>query len=145
METLKFKKIKSTEQYNQYCNILEELCSLDIKSNESEEEIDVLTILIEKYDDEIGISKLPDPIKMLKYLMGENKLIASQLAEILGVSKGLISDILKYKKGLSKEVIRKLSENFKVKQETFNRPYKLQISINSRLKNASVMNTEKVI
>lgn len=145
METLKFKKIKSTEQYNQYCNILEELCSKEIKSNETEEEIDVLTILIEKYDDEIGLSKLPDPIKMLKYLMGENKLNASQLAEILGVSKGLISDILKYKKGLSKEVIRKLAENFKVKQETFNRPYKLQISINSRLKNASVMNTEKVI
>ena len=47
------------------------------------------------------------------------------LTTILGISKGYVSDILNYKKGLSKEVIRKLAEYFKVKQEAFNRPYKL--------------------
>jgi hypothetical protein len=42
------------------------------------------------------------------------------------VSEGLVSDILKYKKGFSKESIRVLSEYFKVGQEAFNRPYSLK-------------------
>jgi HTH-type transcriptional regulator/antitoxin HigA len=45
----------------------------------------------------------------------------------LGVSKGYVSEILHYKKGLSKDVIRKLAERFKVTQEAFNREYKLKI------------------
>jgi hypothetical protein len=63
----------------------------------------------------------------------------------LGVSKGYISEILHYKKGLSKDVIRRLAKYFKVTQEVFNRPYKLVSPINARLKNASVMNTKKKI
>ena len=62
---------------------------------------------------------------------------------MLGVSKSFISEILHYKKGFSKESIRKLAEYFKVKQELFNRPYKLISPANSHLKNASVMNTFK--
>jgi len=41
--------------------------------------------------------------------------------------KGYVSDILNYKKGLSKESIRMLSERFKLNQQAFNRPYKLAI------------------
>jgi HTH-type transcriptional regulator/antitoxin HigA len=64
------------------------------------------------------------------------------VVNILGVSKGLISDILNYKKGLSKEIIRTLSNYFKLSQEAFNRPYKLKKYSHSR--NASAMNTSKV-
>lgn len=55
----------------------------------------------------------------------EHNLKAKDLIEMLGVSKGLVSDILNYKKGMSKEIIRKLSEHFKLSQEAFNRPYPL--------------------
>jgi len=48
------------------------------------------------------------------------------------VSKGLVSDILNYKKGLSKEIIRKLSDTFKLSQETFNRHYDLVASVNGK-------------
>lgn len=58
--------------------------------------------------------------------MAEKKLKAKNLVEILQVSKGLVSDILNYKKGLSKDVIRGLAEYFKVSQEAFNRPYELK-------------------
>ena len=53
------------------------------------------------------------------------------------------NDILHYKKGISKEIIRILSAYFKVSQEAFNRAYKLKSEYNSHLKNASVMNTRK--
>ena len=39
-----------------------------------------------------------------------------------------------YKKGLSKETIRILSERFKLNQEAFNRPYELNIPIDQKLK-----------
>ncbi|GAB3366511.1 hypothetical protein GCM10027566_38160 [Arachidicoccus ginsenosidivorans] len=51
--------------------------------------------------------------------------------------------MLHYKKGLSKEAIIKLSAYFKVSQEAFNRPYKLNVPENAHLQNESVMNTKK--
>jgi HTH-type transcriptional regulator / antitoxin HigA len=143
METLKYKIIKSKKQYFQYCDLLESLCNTVKKTKSLQDEIDMLTLLIEKYDNENLISKIPDPIRLLKTLMEEHQLKAVNLAEILNISKGLVSDILNYKKGLSKEIIRKLAEHFKLRQEAFNRPYKLITPINAHLRNASVMNTEK--
>ncbi len=58
--------------------------------------------------------------------MQDHQLKPQDLTEILGISKGYVSDILNYKKGLSKEVIRKLAEHFKVRQEAFNRVYDLK-------------------
>jgi len=75
--------------------------------------------------------------------MDENKIKAKTLADILGISKSTVSEILHYRKGLSKEIIRKLADRFKVKQEAFNRPYKLISTANSHLRDASVMNTTK--
>jgi HTH-type transcriptional regulator/antitoxin HigA len=59
--------------------------------------------------------------------MKEHQMKAVDLSRLLNVSEGLVSDILHYKKGLSKESIRILSERFKLNQSAFNRPYKLYI------------------
>ncbi|WP_319232084.1 helix-turn-helix domain-containing protein [Draconibacterium orientale] len=75
--------------------------------------------------------------------MEENSLKAVGLAILLGLSKGTVSKILNYQKGLSKETIRKLSEYFHVSQEAFNRPYKLKNEINRQFRDASLMNTKK--
>ncbi len=83
------------------------------------DEIELLTLLIEKWDLDNNTFSNTDPIETIK-LMKENKLKQKDLANILGLSKGTISKILNYQKGLSKETIRKLSEYFKVRQELFN-------------------------
>lgn len=140
METLKYKIIKSEEQYKEYCSKLEAL--LDNNSNE-QDDIELLTFLMEKWDQENNSFEDVNPVELLKSLMEEHKLKSKDLVDILGVSKGLISDILNYKKGLSKEIIRKLAKFFNVSQEAFNRAYKLIVPINSHLRNASVMNTRK--
>ena len=82
-------------------------------------------------------------IRHVKYDMEENKLKPKDLIEILDLSKGTISKILNYHKGLSKDTIRKLSHYFKVSQEAFNRPYKLVNEVNRHFRNASLMNTKK--
>jgi len=70
----------------------------------------------------------------LTSIMSEHKMKAKDLAEILNVSKGLISDILNYKKGMSKDIIRKLAERFKLRQDAFNRPYPLITSATQKSK-----------
>jgi len=141
METLKFTIIKSKEQYDSYCNILEELVIQE--NSKAQDEIDLLSLLIEKWDNEHSTLKDSDPIEILKSLMAEKDLKSKDLVELLGLSKGTISKILNYNKGLSKDTIRKLSDHFKVSQETFNRPYRLINEVNKHFRNASLMNTKK--
>lgn len=141
MEKLKYTVIKSKKQYNEYCNILEELISTD--DDKFSDEIELLTILIEKWDSEHNSFEDVDPIELLKSLMESNNLKAKDLVEILNLSKGTVSKILNYQKGLSKETIRKLSNRFNISQEAFNRPYKLVNEVNKHFRNASLMNTRK--
>jgi HTH-type transcriptional regulator/antitoxin HigA len=141
MELLKYKIIKTQEQYNAYCNLLEDLLIQD--NPNLLDDIELLTLLIEKWDKENNSFYDLDPVQLIKALMKENGLKAKDLTDILDLSKGTISKILSYHKGLSKETIRKLADYFKVSQEAFNRPYKLVNEINRHFRNASLMNTKK--
>lgn len=124
---MKYKIISSEEQYNEYCQILHDMDFAEGEKNEeSEEEIKMLTWLIRKWDDEHSIFRKLDPVELIKSLMKDHNMKAKDLAELLQVNKSFISEILNYKKGLSKDVIRGLSERFKISQEAFNRPYKLK-------------------
>lgn len=141
MKTLKYTVIKSNQQYNDYCNILEKLVLLEDDKYESE--IELLRLLVEKWDNENNSMSDLNPVELIKALMVENNLRAKDLAEIVGLSKGTISKILNYHKGLSKESIRKLANHFHISQSSFNRPYKLIHKVNRHFRDASLMNTEK--
>ncbi|NCQ10633.1 MAG: ArsR family transcriptional regulator [Bacteroidetes bacterium] len=141
METLKYKIIRDVRQYNEYCNILEELILNDNKA--TIDEIELLTLLIEKWDNEHNTFNDSDPIELLYALMEEHDLKAKDLVEILELSKGTVSKILNYHKGLSKDSIRKLSDYFKLSQEAFNRPYKLIHEVNRHFRNTRLTNTRK--
>lgn len=126
--------IKSREQYDEYCALLEQLAFQEQRTVQVEEEMELLTVLIEKYDRENNSFDEMDPITLLRSLMTDHNLKAKDLVSLLGVSKGLVSDILSYKKGLSKEVIRKLADHFSLNQEAFNRPYQFQTGSSSSVK-----------
>lgn len=127
MDTLKYKVIKNDAQYKKYCDILEKLDSTPRKLKTIRDEIELLALLIEKYDAEHNTFSDSDPIELIKGLMKSHKMKAVDLANLLQVSEGLVSDMLNYKKGLSKETIRILAEKFKLKQDAFNRPYNLKL------------------
>lgn len=124
MVALKYYIIESKEQYFEYCKTLKELVFSDDESKERE--IDLLNLLIEKWDKEHSTLKDLDPIELLKYLMEDHNLKAKDLVVILDLSKGTVSKILNRQAGLSKESVRKLAAHFKLNQEAFNRPYVLE-------------------
>lgn len=126
MEKLLYRIIKSKTQYKSYCAMLEELIFSGSKDRETKDKIALLELLIQKWENENLLIADIDPIQLLLSLMEEHELKAKDLVQIIGKSKGYISDILHYKKGLSKDVIRSLAGYFKIDQEGFNRPYKLR-------------------
>ncbi|MCK5068832.1 MAG: helix-turn-helix domain-containing protein [Bacteroidales bacterium] len=135
MNTLKYKLIKSEEQYYEYCRILKR--HVIDEHEENEDEIELLELLIDKWDQDHNTMEDVDPVELLKYLMEDHKLKAKDLAEILGLSKGTVSKILNYQKGFSKATIIKLSSHFKLYQEAFNRPYPLVGQVSKELRSAS--------
>ncbi len=143
MGTLKYKVITSKSQYKEYCNVLEDLVFSGAKDRNTKEEIALLTLLIEKWDAEHLSSTVSDPVQLLRSFIKDHNLKAKDLVDILGISKGYVSDILNYKKGFSKEVIRKLADHFKVSQEAFNRPYKLVAPGNVRVRSVNAGNRKK--
>lgn len=140
---LRYSIIKTETQYNEYCEMHEKLVFDDFESNK--DEIELLSLLIEKWDDEHYERRNSNPIEILKSLMEDHQLKAKDVAKILSLSKGTVSKILNYQTGLSKETIRRLSTHFKMNQEAFNRPYKLKIPTSQRVSNAAYMNTRKKI
>lgn len=140
---LKYSIIKTEDQYNRYCDLVEKMVFNDSDSNE--DEIELLTLLIEKWDKEHYTIPTFDPIEILKSLMKDHRLKAKDLAEVLSLSKGTVSKILNYQTGLSKGTIRTLSNYFKLRQEAFNRPYKLKVPTDNGITNAAYMNTRKKI
>ena len=143
MESLLFKVIKTESQYFEYCKLLEKLVTMKKKNKYQQDSIELLTLLIEKWDETHNTFEDVDPIELIKYLMTENKLKAVDLAAQLNISKSLVSDILNYRRGLSKEIIRKLAERFKLSQEALNRSYEPSIPINTRIKHAGTKHTRK--
>lgn len=124
--TLKYKIIKSLSQYTDYCNKHEELLLEDEESNL--DEIELLELLIEDYDQRIMREKSENlnPVELLRSLMKDSNISQSELAKSINVSRQLISDVLGYRRNISKEMVIKLAKYFSMVQEAFSREYELE-------------------
>ncbi len=129
MRILKYTIIKNRKQYDNYCKELEQLSGGGKLSQPQKEESELLTLLIETWDNQHNTFSELDPVQLLKGLMDMKGMKASTLATKLGKSKSLLSDILNYNKAFSKEMIRDLAGEFKVSQEAFNREYSLRVTL----------------
>ena len=115
-------------------NIREFSIFLKSKNKNLKAEMALLTLLIEKWDKEHDSFYELDPVQLLQSFMQSHQLKAKDLVDLFGISKSYVSEILNYRKGFSKIVIRKLADYFKVSQEAFNRPYLLKaIVVSPRL------------
>lgn len=125
MEKLTYTVIKSEDQYFEYCNLLEEIDFSD-NADEREDEIELLMLLIKTWDAEHNNVPELDPIELVKSLMKDHDLNQEDLVKIAGVGKSTISEILNYKKRMSKSVIRNIATHFKIQQEALNKQYRLE-------------------
>ncbi|MGN6196396.1 MAG: helix-turn-helix domain-containing protein [Ginsengibacter sp.] len=115
------KPIKTKKDYEQALERLETI--FDAKKDSSEgDELQILSILLEKYEDEHFPVGLPDPIEAIKFRMEQFGYNQAELAEIIGL-KSRASEILNKKRKLSLEMIRQLHGKLKIPTEVLIQPY----------------------
>jgi HTH-type transcriptional regulator/antitoxin HigA len=65
MESPEYRIIKSREQYKNYCNLLEGLVMTKRKTRAQQDTIELLTLLIEKWDEAHNSFSKADPVELL--------------------------------------------------------------------------------
>src|SRR5690606_11067752 len=103
---MNIKLIKTEQDYNQALKRLEVIFDAK-KGTEEGDELELLGILIDQYENENFPIDLPDPIEAIKFRMEQMGYTQNDLANIIGF-KSRASEILSRKRKLSLEMIRQL-------------------------------------
>jgi HTH-type transcriptional regulator / antitoxin HigA len=85
---------------------------------EEERLLDLLSALVERYEDETENFQDSPPHRVLRFLMEQNDLQQVDLVKIFG-SSGRVSEVVNGKRGISKAQAKALGEFFKVSPELF--------------------------
>ncbi len=112
---MKIKVLKTEEEYQKALDHLEGLMDAAPESPE-EESLDLLSLLIEKYEEEHYPIDLPDPIEAIKFRMEQQGLTRNDMRRYLG-SQSKVSEVLNYKRTLSLSMIRSLNEGLGIPAE----------------------------
>ena len=91
-----------------------------------EMEIVYLSVLIEEYEEIHSPIGPPNPIEYLKYLLENKNMKQQDLVNLLGISRGTLSNILHYRKKLSIEMIRALHKNLGISYDILMQDYALK-------------------
>jgi HTH-type transcriptional regulator/antitoxin HigA len=110
--------IHSERELRKYIARVEELLDLSKRSAAEDRYLELLTVLIDRYEEEHHPIEAPDPIAALKELMLASGVSQAKLSQLLG-SSGIVSEVLSGKRALSKTHIKKLCELFGVSADLF--------------------------
>lgn len=113
--------IKTEKDYNQALERLELIFKKKKVSPEGDE-LELLGILIEQYENEYFPIDLPDPIEAIKFRMEQMGYNQNDLAKIVGF-KSRASEILNRKRKLSLEMIRQLHTSLNIPTEVLIQNY----------------------
>lgn len=108
------KPIRTKKEYRAALERIYELMQAELKVNSKEyDELDLLSILVEKYEETHFPIELPDPIEAIKFRLEQLNLEPSDLIPIIG-SKSRTSEILNRKRKLSLSMIRSLHNKLNI-------------------------------
>lgn len=113
---MEVKVIKTEQDYDQALKRFEEIFHAPEDSVEGDE-AELLSILIEKYEDEHYKIDNPDPIEAIRFRMEQLGMTNKDLAEIIGY-KSRVSEIFSRKRKLTLKMIRNLHDKLKIPYES---------------------------
>lgn len=109
------KVIKSAEEHQLALARVDEIFMAKPGTPEGDE-LELLLLLIETYEEEKFPIDLPDPIEAIRFRMEQEELKQKDLIPIFG-SKGKVSEVLNGKRDLSLAMIRKLVSDLGIPAE----------------------------
>jgi len=120
---MELKPIKSEKDYRKGLERLEVIFDALINTKEGDE-AEILSLLIENYENEHYPIEAPDPIEAIKIRMEELNMRQKDLVGIIG-GKSRVSEILNRKKKLTVEMIRELERILQISASVLVNNYKL--------------------
>lgn len=92
------------------------------KGTKKGDELEILSILIDKYENENFPIGMPDPIEAIKFRMEQMGMKQKDLAELVGF-KSRVSEIMSKKRKLTLNMIRKLNTTLHIPTEVLVQDY----------------------
>lgn len=118
---MKIRPIKTENDYSQALDRLEDIFGAKEGTKEGDE-LEILGILIDNYENEKFPIDLPDPIEAIKFRMEQLGYTQNDLAKVIGL-KSRASEILNKKRKLSLDMIRNLHDRMKIPTEVLIQSY----------------------
>ncbi len=115
--------IKNEKDYNEALAEIEMLWGAE-EGTEKGDKLDVLLVLVEDYEEKYHQISPPDPVEAIKFRMEQMNLTRKDLEPFIG-SRGRVSEILNYRRGLSLNMIRNLHSNLSIPLESLINDVKL--------------------
>jgi len=120
---MNIKPIKTEKDYNAALKEIEEL--FDAKPGTLEgDRLEVLSTLVEAYENERYDIPVPDPIEAINYFMESRGLTRADLETYIG-SRARVSEILNRKRPLTLSMIQRLHTELGIPAEVLVKPYKI--------------------
>ena len=115
---MQLKILKTEKDYDKALNKIDELMELNPKLGTKEsDELEILVLLVEKYEELNWNIDTPDPIEAIKHRMEEMNLKQKDLIPYIG-NKSKVSELLNRKISLSLTMVRNLSQALHIPVET---------------------------
>ena len=113
------KVIRAEKENENYTGILYDLDRRSKTLTRAEKELaDLLTLLIEDFEERQYQLHRAEPLGVLRFLMDQHRLKQKDLLDVFG-TPSIVSEVLSGKRELNKEHIKRLSERFHVSPELF--------------------------
>jgi HTH-type transcriptional regulator/antitoxin HigA len=113
--------IRTEQDYQNALKRLSEIFEAKADSPEGEE-LEILSVLIEHYENKHFPIELPDPVEAIKFRMEQMNLKQKDLASLIGF-KSRVSEVLNRKRKLNLEMIRKLSRSLNIPTDVLIQDY----------------------
>ncbi|WP_298248397.1 helix-turn-helix domain-containing protein [uncultured Christiangramia sp.] len=118
---MKITPIRNEQDYQNALERLEVIFDAK-KGTEDGDELEILSILIDNYENEHFPIGMPDPIEAIKFRMEQMGMKQKDLAEVFGF-KSRVSEILSKKRKLTLEMVRKLNTTLHIPTEVLIQDY----------------------
>ena len=109
---MNIKPIKTEQDYEAALEEIERLFDA-VPGTPRGDKLDILTTLVERYEEIKHPIDFPDPIDAINYVLESKGLTRRDLEACIG-GRGRISEVLNRKRSLTLPMIRKLYEKFKI-------------------------------
>ena len=125
---MKVKPIRTKKEHKAALLRIQELFDLAPKEGSAEfDELELLAMVVEEYEDIHYPVPPPDPIEAIKFRLDQMGMTEKDLDKLLG-SRQRRSEVLSGKRKLSLNMIRRLHEHLKIPAEVLIRDYKVKVA-----------------